>query len=141
MGKFMVGIYGTEGPKIAAGYPFGRFNTLIDIGGGQGHMPRITFITAAGERAEVEAPSGLSVMEIARLHDLGIEGACEASVACATCHVIVDAAYADRLDAASAEEEDMLEFAVGVGPTSRLGCQIVLTEELDGLTVRLPDSG
>jgi 2Fe-2S ferredoxin len=101
----------------------------------------MTFITAAGEPAEVEAPSGLSVMEIARLHDLGIEGACEGSAACATCHVIVDAAYADRLDAASAEEEDMLEFALGVGPTSRLGCQIVLTEELDGLTVRLPDSG
>jgi 2Fe-2S ferredoxin len=103
-------------------------------------MPRMTFITAAGER-ELEAPSGLSVMEIARLHDLGIEGACEGSVACATCHVIVDAAYADRLDAASAEEEDMLEFAVGLGPISRLGCQIVLTEELDGLTVRLPDPG
>jgi ferredoxin, 2Fe-2S len=102
-------------------------------------MPRMTFITAAGER-ELEAPSGLSVMQVARLHDLGIEGACEGSVACATCHVIVDAAYADRLDAASAEEEDMLELAVGVGPTSRLGCQIVVTEELDGLTVRLPDS-
>jgi ferredoxin, 2Fe-2S len=85
-------------------------------------MPRMTFITAAGER-ELEAPSGLSVMQVARLHDLGIEGACEGSVACATCHVIVDAAYADRLDAASAEEEDMLEFAVGVGPTSRLGCR------------------
>jgi ferredoxin, 2Fe-2S len=85
-------------------------------------MPRMTFITAAGER-ELEAPSGLSVMQVARLHDLGIEGACEGSIACATCHVIVDAAYADRLDATSAEEEDMLEFAVGVGPTSRLGCR------------------
>jgi 2Fe-2S ferredoxin len=100
----------------------------------------MTFITAAGERAEVEAPSGLSVMEIARRHALGIEGACEGSVACATCHVIVDAAYADRLDPASAEEEDMLELALGVAPTSRLGCQIVLTEDLDGLTVHLPDS-
>ena len=104
-------------------------------------MPRMTFITAAGERAEVEAPSGLSVMEIARLHDLGIEGACEGSIACATCHVIVDAADADRLDAASVEEEEMLDLAVGVQPTSRLGCQIVLTDNLDGLTVRLPDSG
>jgi 2Fe-2S ferredoxin len=53
--------------------------------------------------------------------------------------VIVDEAHADRLDVASAEEEDMLDLAVGVQPTSRLGCQIVLTEELDGLTVRLPD--
>ena len=104
-------------------------------------MPRMTFITAAGERQDVEAPSGLSVMEIARIHDLGIEGACEGSIACATCHVIVDAAYADRLDQASAEEEEMLDLAVGVQPTSRLGCQIVLTEELDGLTVRLPEAG
>ena len=102
-------------------------------------MPRITFITPAGERQDVDAPSGLSVMEIARIHDLGLEGACEGSIACATCHVIVDAAYADRLDEASAEEEDMLDLAVGVQPTSRLGCQIVLTEELDGLTVRLPE--
>jgi 2Fe-2S ferredoxin len=103
-------------------------------------MPRVTFITAGGKRQEIEAPSGLSVMEIARMHDLGIEGACEGSVACATCHVIVDAAYAGRLGEASAEEEDMLELAVGVQPTSRLGCQIVLTEDLDGLTVRLPQS-
>jgi ferredoxin, 2Fe-2S len=103
-------------------------------------MPRMTFITAQGERREIQAQSGLSVMEIARLHDLGIEGACEGSIACATCHVIVDDAYADRLDVASAEEEDMLDLAVGVQPTSRLGCQIVLTEDLDGLTVRLPQS-
>ena len=101
----------------------------------------MTFITATGERQDIEAPSGLSVMEIARRHDLGIEGACEGSIACATCHVIVDAAYADRLDQASAEEEEMLDLAVGVQPTSRLGCQIVLTEELDGLTVRLPEAG
>ena len=74
-------------------------------------MPRITFITPAGERQEIEAPSGLSVMEIARMHDLGVEGACEGSIACATCHVIVDAAFADRLEEASAEEEGMLDLA------------------------------
>ena len=111
-----------------------------DPAGAASSMPRITFITPAGGRQEIEAPSGLSVMEIARMHDLGVEGACEGSIACATCHVIVDAAFADRLEEASAEEEDMLDLAVGVQPTSRLGCQIVLTEELDGLTVRLPES-
>jgi 2Fe-2S ferredoxin len=104
-------------------------------------MPRIIFITAAGERQDIEAESGLSVMQIARMHDLGIEGECEGSIACATCHVIVDPADAARLDQASAEEEDMLDLAPGVQPTSRLGCQIVLTDELDGLTVRLPKSG
>ena len=98
----------------------------------------MTFITAAGERLEIEAECGRSVMEIAREHDLGIEGACEGSLACATCHVIVAAGHIERLATATAEEEDMLDLAVGVRPTSRLGCQIVLTEELDGLTVRLP---
>ena len=100
-------------------------------------MPRMTFITAAGERLEIEAESGRSVMEIARQHDL-VEGACEGSLACATCHVVVAHEHIGRLASASAEEEDMLDLAVGVRPTSRLGCQIVLTEELDGLTVRLP---
>lgn len=100
-------------------------------------MPRMTFITAAGERLEIEAECGRSVMEIARQHDL-VEGACEGSLACATCHVIVTDEHIDRLVSATAEEEDMLDLAVGVRPTSRLGCQIVLTEDLDGLTVRLP---
>jgi ferredoxin, 2Fe-2S len=98
----------------------------------------MTFITAAGERREVEVECGLSVMEIARRYDLGIEGACEGSLACATCHVIVADEHIGRLASASDEEEDMLDLAVGVCPTSRLGCQIVLTEDLDGLTVRLP---
>ena len=98
----------------------------------------MTFITAAGERREIEAECGLSVMEIARRHDLGIEGACEGSLACATCHVIVADEHVQRLTTATDEEEDMLDLAVGVCPTSRLGCQIVLTEDLDGLTVRLP---
>lgn len=103
-------------------------------------MPRVTFVDASGERLEIEAPSGLSVMQIARMHDLPIEGTCEGSIACATCHVIVEPADAGRLAMASPEEEDMLDLAVGVRPTSRLGCQIVLTEELDGLTVHLPAS-
>jgi ferredoxin, 2Fe-2S len=98
----------------------------------------MTFITADGLRHEIEAECGLSVMEIARRHDLGIEGTCDGSLACATCHVIVADEHVGRLEIASAEEEDMLDLAFGVRPTSRLGCQIVLTEDLDGLTVRLP---
>ena len=69
-----------------------------------------------------------------------IAGACAGSSACPTGHVIVDPAYPGRLAAASAEEEDMLDLATGVRPTWRLGCQIVMTEELDGLTVHLPDA-
>lgn len=104
-------------------------------------MPHLTFVDAAGDRHEIEAPSGLSVMEIARAHDLGIEGTCDGSIACATCHVIVEPADALRLRPPCPEEEDMLDLAQGLRPTSRLGCQIVLCEELDGLTVHLPAEG
>jgi 2Fe-2S ferredoxin len=104
-------------------------------------MPRLTFIDAAGGRHEIEAESGLSVMQVARAHDLGIEGTCDGSLACASCHVILEPEDAPRLGLASPEEEDMLDLAVGVQPTSRLGCQIVVTEELDGLIVHLPADG
>lgn len=103
-------------------------------------MPRLTFVTADGRRQEIEAQSGLSIMQVARLHDLGIEGTCDGSIACATCHVIVEPDDFDRLELASAEEEGMLDLALGLEPTSRLGCQILLSDELDGLTVRLPPS-
>ena len=101
-------------------------------------MPKMTFIERDGRPKTVEAPSGLSVLEIAHRNDIDIEGACEGSLACSTCHVVIDDAWYDRLDEASEDEEDMLDLAFGLTKTSRLGCQIILTEELDGLTVKLP---
>jgi len=102
-------------------------------------MPKMTFITADGQsRLEVEAPLGLSVLEIAHRNDIDLEGACEGSLACSTCHVVVDPDGYDRLDESTEEEEDMLDLAFGLTHTSRLGCQIKMTEELDGLTVTLP---
>ncbi len=101
-------------------------------------MPKMTFIQRDGSEMTVEAPSGLSVLEIAHRNDIDIEGACEGSLACSTCHVIVEKTWYERLDEASEDEEDMLDLAFGLTKTSRLGCQIILTEELDGLTVRLP---
>lgn len=101
-------------------------------------MPRITFITAAGARHEVEATSGISLMLLGREHDL-IEGTCDGSLACASCHVILERAAFEALEPASPEEEDMLDFAPGLQATSRLGCQIVVSDALDGLTVRLPE--
>ena len=101
-------------------------------------MPKITFIKAGGERVEVEAPLGLSVLEIAHRNNIDLEGACEGSLACSTCHVIVDPEWYDVLEGASEDEEDMLDLAFGLTHTSRLGCQIKMTEELDGLTVTLP---
>ncbi len=101
-------------------------------------MPKMTFIDPGGVRREVEAPVGLSVLGIAHDNGIGIEGACEGSLACATCHVIVEPEDYGRLPAVSTEEWDMLDFALGLTRTSRLGCQIVMTEDLDGLTVTLP---
>ena len=101
-------------------------------------MPTMTFIEPNGTPHEVEAPLGLSVLEIAHRNHLKLEGACEGSLACSTCHVIVDAAWYDELAEASEEEEDMLDLAFGLTHTSRLGCQIKMTAELDGLVVTLP---
>ena len=101
-------------------------------------MPKMTFIEPDGTRKEVDAPLGLSVLEVAHKHGLDLEGACEGSLACSTCHVVVEPEWFDVLNEASEDEEDMLDLAFGLTKTSRLGCQIIITEELDGLAVRLP---
>jgi 2Fe-2S ferredoxin len=101
-------------------------------------MPKITFVNADGSRLEVDAPVGLSILEIAHRHNVDLEGACEGSLACSTCHVVVDPEWYELLPAAKEDEEDMLDLAFGLTRTSRLGCQIIITEELDGLTVSLP---
>ncbi len=101
-------------------------------------MPKMTFIDPQGNAKEVDAPLGLSVLEIAHRNKIDLEGACEGSLACSTCHVIVDDEYFDDLPEATEDEEDMLDLAFALTHTSRLGCQIIITEELDGLTVTLP---
>lgn len=103
-------------------------------------MPTMTFIEPDGKRREVDAPVGLSVLEIAHKHGVDIEGACEGSLACSTCHVIVDPSWYEQLAPASEDEEDMLDLAFGLEKTSRLGCQIVMSPELNGLVVKLPSS-
>src|SRR6202035_2200887 len=103
-------------------------------------MPKMTFIERDGNRREVDAPAGLSVLEIAHKHKVDIEGACEGSLACSTCHVIIDPGWYKRLSTASEDEEDMLDLAFGLTETSRLGCQIIMSDALDGLTVSLPST-
>lgn len=101
-------------------------------------MPRMTFILSDGVRRPVEAAEGESLLDIAQANGIDIEGACEGSMACSTCHVIVDPAWWGRLPPADDDEEAMLDLAVGVTATSRLGCQLRLTGDLDGLVVTLP---
>jgi len=98
----------------------------------------MVFVERDGTRREVEAPLGLSVLEIAHRHGVDIEGACEGSLACSTCHVVVDGEWFAKLARPSEDEEDMLDLAFDLQETSRLGCQIVMTAALDGLVVKLP---
>ena len=101
-------------------------------------MPKLTFVADDGSEKEVDAQNGLSVLEVAHKNGIDLEGACEGSLACSTCHVVVDKEWFDKLDEASEEEEDMLDLAFGLTHTSRLGCQIKMSDELDGLKVTLP---
>lgn len=100
---------------------------------------RVTFIHSDGKgRTEAEAQPGDILLDVAQANLMPLEGTCEGQMACSTCHVIVAKEDFDRLIPASEEEEDMLDLAAGVRRTSRLSCQIVLTEALDGLTVHIP---
>ena len=103
-------------------------------------MPKVIFVTETGEKKVVEAQIGLSILEIAHQNDIDLEGACEGSLACATCHVIVEETFYNKLDAPSDAEEDMLDLAFGLTETSRLGCQIIMTDELDNIVIRLPSA-
>ncbi|MBI3446666.1 MAG: 2Fe-2S iron-sulfur cluster binding domain-containing protein [Magnetospirillum sp.] len=101
-------------------------------------MPKLTFITPDGNRKEVDAAEGLSVLEVAHRNKIELEGACEGSLACSTCHVVVAKEWYDKQSPATEDEEDMLDLAFGLTATSRLGCQIIMSKDLDGLTVTLP---
>ena len=103
-------------------------------------MAKVVFIERSGVRKEVTATDGTTLLQVAHANGIDMEGACEGSMACSTCHVIVEPEWAARLPAASAAEEDMLDLTYGVTRTSRLGCQVTVTAALDGLTVRLPQA-
>ena len=101
-------------------------------------MPTLTFILADGSRKCVEAKPGHTLLEIAQSNGLDVEGACEGSLACSTCHMIIAPDWYGKLPEASDEENDMLDLASGLTRTSRLGCQLIMQKDWDGLEVRLP---
>lgn len=104
-------------------------------------MAKITYIEHDGREHVIEVKSGLSVMEGAVRNNLpGIDADCGGACACATCHVYVDDAFLAATGRASPMEESMLDFADDVRPNSRLSCQIRVSDDLDGLIVRLPES-
>ncbi len=99
---------------------------------------RVTFVLPDGREISADAMAGASLLEVARDLDIAIEGACGGSMACATCHVILDPAQFACLPPASEEEEEMLDLAESLAATSRLGCQIRVEAKVDGLVVRVP---
>ena len=102
-------------------------------------MIRVTFVSADGEnRQEVDAVAGSVLLEVAQAAGQPLEGTCEGQMACSTCHVIVESEDFSKLPPASEAEEDMLDLAAAATRTSRLSCQIILEDKLDGLTVRIP---
>ena len=102
-------------------------------------MTSINFKLRNGELKKINAEDGLTLMEVARDNDLGIEGTCGGSISCCTCHVIIEKDWFSKVGPANPDEEDMLDLAVDLQPTSRLGCQIEVTPELDGLIVNIPN--
>ena len=103
-------------------------------------MIKITYIEHSGKEHVVDVAVGLTVMEGARDNNIpGIDADCGGACACSTCHVYVDPAWAGKLPAKEAMEEDMLDFAYQPGETSRLTCQVKVTPDLDGLVVRMPE--
>lgn len=103
-------------------------------------MVAVTFVGADGREQRVDGAPGDSLLSVAQAAGQPLEGTCEGQMACSTCHVIVTTEWFDRLQPASEDEEDLLDLAAHATRTSRLACQIGLTEELDGLVVRIPSS-
>lgn len=99
---------------------------------------RLHFTTAQGETVTAEGTPGETLLRTAQAAGMPLEGTCEGQMACSTCHVLIAAHWFDRLAPASEAEEDMLDLAAGARRTSRLACQIVLTDALDGLAVTIP---
>ena len=103
-------------------------------------MPKVTFIDADGTRHEVEGKNGVSLMEIAISNNLdGVEAECGGSCMCATCHCHIEEEFSAALPGMESEEDEMLGFtAADRRPTSRLSCQLKMSDELDGIEVHLP---
>ena len=101
-------------------------------------MPKVTFISPKGDKKTVEARVGWTVLDVAHENDIDIEGVCGGGMACSTCHVYVASKFLEKIPGIGEEEEAILEFAPDRKENSRLGCQIKVGDELDGLEVTLP---
>ncbi|CCG22171.1 Yah1 protein [Candida orthopsilosis Co 90-125] len=130
-------------PSIATPF-FKSLHTSPILNHGHLHKPKpgeelhITFITKDGKQYTYEVAEGDNILDIAQANNLDMEGACGGSCACSTCHIIVDPEFYDEIPEPSDDENDMLDLAFGLTETSRLGCQVKMSKELDGIRVALP---
>ncbi|KAI9334523.1 2Fe-2S ferredoxin-type domain-containing protein [Zopfochytrium polystomum] len=118
--------------------PFPYMATRRKLAPGEGF--KVTYILPDGEKKVVYAKEGWNLLDLAHANNIELEGACEGSLACSTCHLILDQKHYDQLEEPCDEENDMLDLAFGLTETSRLGCQVVMTPELDDIFVRIPSA-
>lgn len=102
---------------------------------------KITYIDSIGNEKTVDAPIGKNLLDIAHDNNIELEGACGGELACATCHLVFEKRIYDILPEKEPEEDDMLDLAMGLTDTSRLGCQIKVTKDMENMSVRIPDDG
>eukprot|EP00892_Ulva_mutabilis_P003177 jgi/Ulvmu1/12860/UM098_0045.1 len=101
----------------------------------------VTFVDRDGTKYDVQASVGENMLSVAHREEIDLEGACEGSLACSTCHVVIeDKDVFDKIPEADDDENDMLDLAFGLTETSRLGCQVIAQPELDGMVMRIPDA-
>jgi 2Fe-2S ferredoxin len=99
---------------------------------------RIRFVERDGTEHFVASQLGNSLLQVSQDADLDVEGACEGTLACCTCHMILEQELYDKISKPSEEEMDMLDLAIGLTSTSRLGCQVIVNQDMEGVTIRLP---
>ncbi|KAI5595825.1 hypothetical protein BDE02_03G165300 [Populus trichocarpa] len=132
---------GHQGSIFQKHHEFSSTATSRDSADGSdpNEMISVTFVDKDGEEKDIKIPVGMSMLEAAQENDIELEGACEGSLACSTCHVIVtDMEYYNKLEDPTDEENDMLDLAFGLTETSRLGCQVIAKPELNGMRLALP---
>ncbi|GLT91345.1 hypothetical protein SLE2022_092360 [Rubroshorea leprosula] len=114
-------------------------NNASEEENGQKVTISVTFVDKEGEEKHIKVPIGMSMLEAAHENDIELEGVCEGSLVCSTCHVgVMDMEYYNKLEDPTDEENDMLDLAFGLTETSRLGCQVIAKPELDGIRLAIP---
>lgn len=123
----------------------GLATTTTTTGGDGGviakQTTKISYIDRSGEELSVDAEIGKNLMDVAHDNNIELEGACGGELACSTCHLVFEKEVYDTLPPKTDEEEDMLDLAFELTETSRLGCQIRVTKEMEGIKVRIPNDG